>query len=85
MHEVVAILTIQAENDTVDLTVEPLSEKIFTMRNKNTSSGINGCLEQILLTNLTLRMCTSFSPGFDIFHRILVIFDRNWNLSADCL
>ena len=43
MHEVIAILTIQAENDTVDLMVEPLSEKIFTMRNKNTSSGINGC------------------------------------------
>ena len=61
MHEVIAILTIQAENDTVNLMVEPLSAKIFTMRNKNTSSGINGCSEQILLTNFTLsKFCWNY-------------------------
>ena len=61
MHEVIAILTIQVENDTVDLMVKPLSEKIFTMRNKNTSSGINGCSEQIVLTNFTLsKFCENY-------------------------
>ena len=40
MHEVIAILIIQAENDTVDLMVEPLSEKILTMRNKIRQVGL---------------------------------------------